>query len=79
VRQVLRTNCQISLGVVPREVTVLFLDIKGFTNIAETTDPLILIDLLSDFFGIMSDIIAGQNGVVDKYVSITSNHCTLRY
>jgi hypothetical protein len=70
VKAIVRSQKQNSLGVVPRELTVLFCDIKDFTTLSEIIDPNSLVQLLSGFFTTMSDIIAQQQGAVDKYVCI---------
>jgi adenylate cyclase len=50
------------------QATVLFVDIKGFTRIAETLEPAVLIDWLNDYLEAMVRIVAAHNGVVDKFM-----------
>jgi adenylate cyclase len=68
VTQILRENSHVVLGVAERECTVMFADIKDFTAITETTDPNILVAIMQEFFGSMSDIIVSHDGVIDKYI-----------
>lgn len=51
-----------------REVTVMFIDLKGFTSISEKLTPDDLIGLLDNFFAHMTSAISEQQGVVDKFM-----------
>jgi class 3 adenylate cyclase len=51
-----------------REMTVLFVDLKGFTTISEVLDPNDLVSMINSFFSHMSDAISANDGVVDKYM-----------
>lgn len=51
-----------------REATVLFVDIEGFTGIAERLPPAKVIGLLNGFFGAATDVIDGHSGVVVNHV-----------
>jgi class 3 adenylate cyclase len=68
VKAIVRSDEENSLGVVSRPITVMFSDIKDFTCLSEIMDPNNLIQLLSDFFTNMSNIIVDNNGAVDKYI-----------
>lgn len=52
----------------PLQATVLFVDIKDFTQIAEMLEPAILIDWLNSFFESMVRVVIGHGGVVDKFM-----------
>ncbi len=47
--------------------TTLFSDLKGFTAIAETMDPLELIDWLNMYMETMASLVSKYGGVVDDY------------
>jgi len=49
-------------------VTVLFLDIRGFTSIAENIAPRLLLDWLNTYLEMMTDCIMDHGGMVDKYI-----------
>lgn len=49
-------------------VTVLFLDIRGFTSIAENIAPRLLLDWLNAYLEMMTDCIMDRGGMVDKYI-----------
>ena len=51
-----------------REMTVMFIDLKGFTSISEALAPDDLIKMMNRFFGHMTDAISENNGVVDKFM-----------
>ncbi|HEU0035145.1 MAG TPA: adenylate/guanylate cyclase domain-containing protein [Kofleriaceae bacterium] len=57
-----------SLAPVEREVTVLFSDIRGFTSMSEGMDPRDVLVMLDDYFGRMSQIVKGHDGVVGKFL-----------
>jgi class 3 adenylate cyclase len=51
-----------------REVTVLFLDIRGFTALTEFLRPREVVALLNDYFGIIIEIIFRFEGTVNKFI-----------
>ncbi|MFO7559214.1 MAG: adenylate/guanylate cyclase domain-containing protein [Desulfobacterales bacterium] len=51
-----------------KEVTVLFVDIRSFTTIAETMAAEDLVAMLNAFFEVMVEIVFVNNGVLDKFV-----------
>lgn len=53
---------------VQREVTVLFSDIRGFTALSEKLEPRDVLAMLDDYFGRMSQIVKGHDGVVGKFI-----------
>ena len=58
----------VELGGEEREVTVLFCDIQGFTQLSESQAPTQVLNALNQFFTGVSDIIEAHGGVVDKYI-----------
>jgi class 3 adenylate cyclase len=50
------------------EMTVLFIDLKGFTSISEALEPFDLVLVINNFFSHMTDAISDNNGVVDKFM-----------
>ena len=57
-----------SLGGSHREVTVLVSDLRGFTTLAESADPVELLADLNDYLGRMTALIFEAGGGVDKFL-----------
>ena len=51
-----------------RNVTVTFVDLAGFTGIAETQDPARVTETLNSFFKAVTDAAKVHGGYVDKYI-----------
>lgn len=51
-----------------RNVTVLFLDIKGFTAMSEKLDPEEVTQIIDNVFKVLSSEIVRYGGMVDKYI-----------
>ncbi|MFL5322101.1 MAG: adenylate/guanylate cyclase domain-containing protein [Myxococcaceae bacterium] len=51
-----------------REVTVLFTDIRDFTSLSEKMPPREVLAFLDRYFGHMSQIVKGHDGVVNKFL-----------
>ncbi len=51
-----------------RVITVVFADIRGFTQIAEKMDPWAISNLLNDYFNRMTEIIFRNGGTIDKFI-----------
>ncbi len=66
--KIVQDPSSLSLGGERRELTILFSDIVGFTNISEKMDPQRLVQLLNTFLSAMTEIILKHGGTVDKYV-----------
>jgi adenylate cyclase len=50
------------------ELTVLFSDVRGFTNISEGLDPQELTHLMNAYLGAMTEVIRKNRGTLDKYM-----------
>ena len=60
---------QVELGdQVQREMTILFTDIRGFTELSEDMSPKDTFDFINQYLGIMEPIITNNNGFIDKYI-----------
>ncbi len=51
-----------------REITVLFVDLRGFTRITQRLDPHVLQQMINQFLSNMVDCIKRYDGTVDKFV-----------
>ncbi len=51
-----------------RDMTVLFSDIRGFTNFSENLTPAELAEVLNAYLSTMTRIVQQQRGTIDKYI-----------
>jgi adenylate cyclase len=51
-----------------REVTILFSDIRDFTSLSERMEPAAVLALLDEYFGHMTRIVKGHDGMVNKFI-----------
>jgi len=49
-------------------LTILYVDLRGSTNLAECTDPETLVDFINDYLGAMTEVLMAQHGTLDKFV-----------
>jgi adenylate cyclase len=68
VRHLLKNNTEAVVSVSQKELTVMFSDIKGFTQKVEEMSPQQLSILLSDYLSAMCAIIGENEGTVDKFI-----------
>jgi adenylate cyclase len=59
---------ELDLSTRRRELTVLFLDIQGFSTISETVEVEYVNAFLNDFFDLMSEAIFLHKGTIDKFL-----------
>ena len=57
-----------ALAPVQREVTVLFSDIRNFTTLSETLPPDAVLKFLDEYFGHMTQLVKGHQGIVNKFI-----------
>ncbi len=55
------------LGGERREVTVLFADVRGFTQMSEKMDPEAMVNTLNTYFSIIIERVLENNGMVNKF------------
>ncbi len=58
----------LSLGGEEREITVMFIDIRGFTSFTESISPSECVEVLNEYWTLVTDIIEKNGGLVDKYL-----------
>ena len=51
-----------------RELTVMFCDMRGFTKMSETMEPVQLQELLTGVFTRLTALIRANRGTIDKYM-----------
>jgi adenylate cyclase len=50
-----------------REITVVFLDLRGFSTFAETTEPEEVMDVLRDYHAAMGELILEHEGTLERF------------
>lgn len=68
VHQLEESPDQLVLGGEMRPMTILFMDIRGFTPISEQLTPTELVSFLNTLLSPLSDAIQAEQGTIDKYI-----------
>lgn len=68
VNQLLENPEFTQLGGDRREMTVMFIDLKGYTTISEQLKPVDLVHMLNIFLGKMADAVSNTHGVVNDFL-----------
>lgn len=68
VADMVAANPQIKLGGVNQKVSVMFADIRGFTQFSEHTEPARVVEVLNEYFTRVTDVILDNDGMIDKYI-----------
>lgn len=67
VEQLLTTPDALRLGGETKNLTIMFSDIRGFTPIAESLSPASVVELLNNYFGVMTDVIDKHKGTINEF------------
>lgn len=59
---------QLKLGGEEREATVLFADIRGFTELSESITPEATVDMLNTYLSVITNKVLENNGMVNKFM-----------
>lgn len=62
------SDLEVTLGGKAQRVTVLFSDIRNFTRFSENREPQEVVDMLNEYFTLMSGAIHRNGGMIDKYI-----------
>lgn len=68
VERILLNPDQVHLGGENQLATILFADIRGFTRMSEKMEPQEVVELLNEYFTLMTDLIFDNGGTLDKYL-----------
>ena len=68
VRDLVAMRQPLELGGGRREITVLFVDIEGFTHYTETEQHESVVQSLADYFEIICEAVARSGGTLDKFI-----------
>ena len=61
-------NKSLELGGIRKDITVLFVDIRGFTALSESTSPEEVVLILNDYLTLCAKSIFDNGGTLDKYI-----------
>ena len=68
VDEMLKDPASYSMQAQTRELTVMFCDMRGFTQLSETLTPVALQELLNSVFNRLTQVIRDHGGTIDKYM-----------
>ena len=68
VREILSGGVEIQLGGAEKEITVLFVDIRGFTAFSEANPPDKVVGMVNRYLALTSRSIQENSGTIDKYI-----------
>jgi len=68
VAEMVAANPQIRLGGVNQKVSVMFADIRDFTQFSEHKEPSRVVEVLNEYFTRVTDVILDHGGMIDKYI-----------
>lgn len=59
---------EINLGGRNKDIAVLFIDIRGFTTMSENLRPEEVVNILNEYFAIVTDAVFKNKGTLDKFI-----------
>ncbi|MBO8156546.1 MAG: adenylate/guanylate cyclase domain-containing protein [Bacillaceae bacterium] len=68
VDEILSNHDEIKVGGVRREVTLMFVDIRGFTPLSESMEPEEVVEILNEYLDLGARSIFSYEGTVDKFM-----------
>ncbi|QRG66779.1 CHASE2 domain-containing protein [Brevibacillus choshinensis] len=68
VRQIAKGEVELKLGGVNKELSILFLDIRGFTPLSEKLRPEEIVDFLNMMFDMITTQVLKNRGTIDKFI-----------
>ena len=68
INQMMQGDTLPSFGGEHREITAIFTDIAGFTTTAETLDAATVAGLLGEYFGVLTDAVVENGGLVNDFI-----------
>src|SRR5690606_6279492 len=66
--QIARSDQELPLGGINKELSILFLDIRGFTTLSEKLKPEEVVDFLNTMFNLITEKALNSKGTIDKFI-----------
>ncbi len=68
VQEILATKEEIKVGGVRKDVTLMFVDIRGFTPLSESMEPEDVINILNEYLDLGTQAVFAYEGTLDKFI-----------
>jgi len=68
VKDIVKQGMDIQIGGIAKRITILFLDIRGFTSLSEKITPAEVVDVLNTKFTMITKTALANNGTIDKFI-----------
>ncbi|WP_261381497.1 CHASE2 domain-containing protein [Paenibacillus cremeus] len=68
VKEIASSEQEIQLGGISKELSVLFLDVRGFTPLSEKLKPEEVVDFLNMMFNLITERVLANHGTIDKFI-----------
>jgi len=68
VQEILSSNEEIKVGGVRKDITLMFVDIRGFTPMSEKMEPEDIIIMLNEYLDLCSRAVFAYEGTIDKFI-----------
>jgi len=68
VQEILSSKEEIKVGGVRKDITLVFVDIRGFTPLSEKMEPEDIIKILNEYLDLCSRAVFAQEGTIDKFI-----------
>lgn len=68
VQEILSSKEEIKVGGVRKDITLMFVDIRGFTPLSEKMEPEDIINILNEYLDLCSRAVFAYEGTIDKFI-----------
>jgi adenylate cyclase len=68
VKEISKSGQEIQLGGINKELTILFLDVRGFTTLSERLKPEEVVGFLNMMFNLITEKALENHGTIDKFI-----------